>query len=89
VDLHDVNLLPPQTLLRLAEAAQGVTFVTQVFACRPDLICEEDPITDAERRRKVANADFTGTVEWRRVDDGAVANTVGIVWRDLRCDEVI
>jgi hypothetical protein len=31
VDLHDVNSLPPQALLRQTQALQGVAFVAQVF----------------------------------------------------------
>jgi hypothetical protein len=69
VDLHDVNSLPPQALLRQTQALQGVAFVAQVFTCRPDLVRDEDLVVDPERRRKVADANFTGTVNWGRIND--------------------
>jgi hypothetical protein len=69
VDLHDVNSLPPQALLRQTQALQGVAFVAQVFTRRPDLVRDEDLVVDPERRRKVADANFTGTVNWGRIND--------------------
>jgi hypothetical protein len=71
--LHQVDRIAPQPTFRLNEAAQCVTFVGKKIARCPNLVRNEQPVRNAQRRSEIAHADFAGAIQGRRIEDAGTA----------------
>lgn len=69
VTLHEVDLLAPQAIQGLLEAALCVRRVGKELAGGPYLVGVEDLVPDVERAGEIANACLGTSVEWGRVDE--------------------
>ena len=62
VNLHHVDLVPPQALHRLFKTGERMAVVGEEFARRPDLVGDEQLAGDAHRGGEVADADLAGAI---------------------------
>ena len=63
VALHQVEALAPQTQLLLLQAAQGVAFIGQVLARRPQLVRNEELIVDVQSGHEIADCVLGAAVQ--------------------------